>query len=364
MQLPACSQCGQPYPSQSTPYRCVCGGTYDYLDFPEYLESQIDRSRSGLWRYKKLLSFTQEDPVVSLGEGNTPLCKIEVDSRSVWAKSEYMNPTGSYKDRGSATLASFLLSRRVKTAVEDSSGNAGASFAAYAARAGIQAEIYIPESASGPKRKQIEAYGAQVHRIPGPRSEASRAVLAAVENGQVYASHAYMPFGLLGIATIAYEIFEQLGNKAPGTIIAPVGHGGLIYGLMQGFNALKRASVVKEEPFYVGVQALGCAPVFSAFESGLHTLSAPDESDTIAEGVKVSTPVRGEIILRNISEQRGKIIAIDENRLLSAYYGIAQKGFYVEPTSALVWAALPDVIGICPDPVVMILTGTGYKTQI
>jgi threonine synthase len=106
--------------------------------------------------------------------------------------------------------------------VEDSSGNAGASLAAYTARAGIQAKIFIPESASGPKRKQIEYFGAELALIPGPRVEAAKAVKRATESGLTYASHAYMPFGLTGIATIAYEIAEVMNWNGPGTIIAPV----------------------------------------------------------------------------------------------------------------------------------------------
>ena len=102
------------------------------------------------------------------------------------------------------------------------SGNAGASFAAYAARAGINARVYVPDSASGPKRKQIEAYGAELVPVPDPRSKASQAVSQAAESGMVYASHAYLPFNLPGYATCAYEIYEQLG-RGPGAIIVPAG---------------------------------------------------------------------------------------------------------------------------------------------
>jgi threonine synthase len=364
MILPICNLCGSPYPLTGTPFKCNCGGIYDFIDFPGFLPDQFDLSQPGLWKYAACMSLSNDFQPVSLGEGNTPLVDVNINSQTVWLKLEYLNPTGSYKDRGSAVLTSFLISRGVTAAVEDSSGNAGASFAAYAARAGIQAGVFIPESASGPKRKQIEAYGAKIHLIPGPRKEAAEAVLRQAADGKTYASHAYMPFGLLGIATIAYEIVEQLGGKAPGTIVAPVGHGGLIYGLIKGFEALREASVVKDEPFYVGVQAAGCAPVFDAFKNNQMTLREPNESDTIAEGVKVRNPIRGEAILQKFSGNKGKIIAIEDDKLLLAYNEIAKKGFFVEPTSALVWAALPDIIQLCPGPIVLVLTGTGYKTQI
>lgn len=361
--LPSCSKCGKPYPLTGTPYQCECGGVYDYLDFPAFRPNDIDPVEHSLWKYRPSFGLEDDYPNITLGEGNTPLVEAKYDSQDVWLKLEYLNPTGSYKDRGSALLTHFLVSRGVKEAVEDSSGNAGASFAAYAARAGIQANIFIPSSASGPKRDQIVAYGAHVNLVPGPRVEATRAVIKEIEKGQTYASHAYMPFGLIGIATIAYEILEQMGYKAPGTVVAPLGHGGLVYGLMHGFKALRKAAVVKTEPFYVGLQAEGCAPVFNSFINHEMTLREPIESDTIAEGVRVSHPIRGEAILRELANGRGNILAINDLHLKSAYEEIARKGFFVEPTSALVWAALPELIDWVPKPVVLILTGSGYKTQ-
>jgi threonine synthase len=148
-----------------------------------------------------------------------------------------LNPTGSFKDRGSAVLVSALKAAGVEEVVEDSSGNAGASLAAYAARAAIQARIYVPEYASGPKRLQISAFGAQVVQIPGPRSATAEAVQREAKEGIAYASHAYLPHGIAGIATIAFEIAEQL-KGSPGTVITPVGHGTLLLGLHRGFHAM------------------------------------------------------------------------------------------------------------------------------
>lgn len=361
MIFPTCTRCGKPYPADGAPFRCECGGVFDYAEFPAFHPQSLQADQRGLWKYRA--SLGAELPVISLGEGNTPLEFTDFRSQPIGLKLEYLNPSGSYKDRGSAVLSSFLLSRGVSSAVEDSSGNAGASFAAYAARAGIEANIYIPESASGPKRDQIEAYGAQVHLIPGPRAEAAKAVLRQAEAGTVYASHAYMPFGLTGIATMAYEIFEQLGGKAPGTLVAPVGHGGLLYGLMRGFAALKTASIGIHEPFYVGVQAAGCAPVYTAYKKGEMTLREPAQSDTIAEGVRVSAPLRGEAILSRLREGGGEILAVDDLHLRQAYFELASRGFYVEPTSALCWAVLPEIVGKHPGPIVLILTGSGLKTK-
>ena len=239
-------------------------GIYDFSQFPAYKEPGNPVRSRGLWLYRDSLGLPGNAPVVTLGEGNTPLLSSQFNGRPVYFKMEGHNPTGSYKDRGSAVLTSFLRSRGVTSAVEDSSGNAGASLAAYCARGGISVSVFIPETASGPKRWQIEMYGAEVHRIPGARANAAQAALKAAESGNIYASHAYMPFGFTGIATIAYEIFHQLGT-VPGTYSAPVGHGGLLYGIMLGFEALHKSGANKVLPYYIGVQAANCAPALAGF---------------------------------------------------------------------------------------------------
>ena len=138
------------------------------------------QSQPGIWRYRHTFTGLPADfPAVSLGEGSTPLLWAEAFGRQVAFKCEYLNPTGSFKDRGTTVITTFLKSRGVTAAVEDSSGNAGASFAAYAARAGIKAGIYVPAAASGPKRQQIEFYGAELHPIEGTRSDVTTALESA-----------------------------------------------------------------------------------------------------------------------------------------------------------------------------------------
>ncbi len=339
----ACVNCGEPYPDSALPYKCPnCGGLYDYVE---------------PLTYNPLRSMLQKDSV-SLGEGNTPLLSAKVFGREVHFKYEYLNPTGSFKDRGTATLVSFLHSRNVKVAIEDSSGNAGASFAAYAARAGIKARVYVPDSASGPKRKQIEAYGAELIPVPGPRSNASEAVIQAAQSGIVYASHAYLPFNLPGYATCAYEIYEKLGRE-PGAVIVPAGQGGFLLGIARGFEALLRAEKIQKMPRMIGVQASACAPLYALWKSG--TMSDVVESSTIAEGVRTRWPVRAEAVVEITRQSAGCFASVDEAFILSGRDALARLGFYVEPTSALVWHALDESISNLPDPVVVVLTGSGLK---
>lgn len=358
-----CTLCGVPYPDEGVPYRCPqCGGVYDYDSPPPFSPHNLRHDLPGLWRYWSTLALPSTAEVLWLGEGNTPLVPLPFAGNKVYLKLESLNPSGSYKDRGSAVLVSWLLARGVKEAVEDSSGNAGASFAAYAARAGLRAVVYVPESASGPKRLQIERYGATLVRVPGPRSAAAQAVLEAVQQGAVYASHAYLPFGLPGIATIAYEVWEQLGGQAPGTVIAPVGHGGLLLGIVRGFQSLRQSGVISQPPYFVGVQAAACAPVVSAFQNrrGGHELTV-EERPTLAEGVRVRQPVRLEALLREITPDCGTFVAIEEPEIEQAFITLAHQGVYVEPTSALVWAALERLHVKLPEPIVLVITGSGLK---
>jgi threonine synthase len=333
---------------------------FDYAVFPSFNPNQIDASQTGIWRYRSAFGLPEDAPTVTLGEGRTPLVWTEVHRRRVAFKLEFLNPSGSFKDRGSALLVSFLASRKVKTAVEDSSGNAGASFAAYAARAGMQARVFVPESAAGPKRFQIETYGAEVLPIPGPRSNAAQAVIQAAEKGVAYASHAYLPFNLPGYATVAYEIFDQL-SQAPGTIVAPAGQGGLLLGANRGFAELKKAGLIQQLPRLVGVQARACAPLWAMSSYGPNGLNWVTEAPTLAEGVRVLHPLRGDAVLNAVEASGGFFLAIEEQDILPARNQLARRGFYVEPSSALVWAAMDQAMDRMVDPVVVLLTGSGLK---
>ncbi len=361
----SCTNCGRPYPEAGLPYACpVCGGVYDFATLWTFDPAAIDNSQPGIWRYRASFSIPLDAEPVSLGEGNTPLIWAKAFGREVAFKCEFLNPTGSFKDRGSVLIAAWLNVRGVTTAVEDSSGNAGASLAAYAARSGIKARIFVPASASGPKRRQIEALGAEIVPISGSRSDVAEAARREAEGGAVYASHAYLPCNLPGYATAAYEIFEQLGDRMPGAVIVPAGQGGLLLGLARGFDTLRIANnTITNTPKIIGVQARACAPLWAMYTAGREGLGFVAENPTLAEGVKVRTPVRGEAVLRAVAGGNGSMCAVDEEEILPGRDAFARLGFYVEPTSAILWSALQQTINQLPDPVVAILTGAGYKYE-
>jgi threonine synthase len=358
-----CINCKTAYPTDGVPYQCpICGGLFDYVGVFHFDSAEVDRSLPGIWRYRNTFSFPPDVEPVSLGEGNTPLIWVNAFGRRVACKCEFINPSGSFKDRGSAVIAAWLKWHGVTEAVEDSSGNAGASFAAYAARAGIKARIYVPYSASGPKRRQIEAYGAELIPISGSRFDVSEAIRKVAETGEAYASHAYLPFNLPGYATAAYEILEQMGEM-PGTVVVPAGQGGMLLGLARGFDALRIDSKILVKPKMIGVQAHACAPLWAKYLAGGNEPDPVQENQSLAEGVRVRNPLRKDAVLTAVTASGGAMFAVEENEILPARDALAGLGFFVEPTSAIVWAVLARMIEELPDPVVVILTGSGLKYE-
>ncbi len=201
----------------------------------------------------------------------------------------------------------------------------------------------------------------------GPRSNAAKAVLRAVEAGEesgepapAYASHAYLPFNLPGYATLAYELVDQMGG-APGSLVLPAGQGGLLLGIGRGFQALVAAGVIDRLPVLVGVQARACAPLWALYTYGPAGLGWAAEAPTLAEGIRVLQPLRGDAVLNAIAAHGGTLVAVDEEEIIPGREQLARRGLYVEPTSAVVWGALAQLVGKLPEPVAVVLTGSGLK---
>ena len=356
-----CRDCNKSYPLEQFPHLCPeCGGLYGFSPGLEFVSGKIEPDLPGIWRYKHSFSLPEGAPVISLGEGNTPLIWRYIDDRNIGFKMESQNPTGSFKDRGTAVLMSWLKAAGIEAAVEDSSGNAGASFAAYASWTGIRGKVFIPDSASGPKRQQIESYGSEVVPVSGPRSNAAEAVLEEVESGAVYASHAYLPHGTAGIASIAYELFDKIGG-APGTVVMPVGHGSLLLGISLGFQALLEAGLISKLPKLIGVQAAACAPLYESFQTNNLEMPPVFEGKTLAAGVAISDPFHGKEVLAAIHRSGGTILKVEELNILKGHEQLAKLGLYVEMTSALVWNAIEQIQGSTPEPIICIISGHGLK---
>jgi threonine synthase len=299
-----------------------------------------------------------------MGVGWTPLVPVSIFGRDVSLKLEFLSPSGSFKDRGVNAMVNQLVHMGAETLVEDSSGNAGASLAAHAARFGLKSHIYVPDYASQGKKHQISVYGASVIPIQGSRRDVEKAAQAAIGKGIAYASHAYHPAYLAGQVTAAYELWEQMEHQVPDWILCPVAQGGLFLGYWLGFSALFQAGLITKLPHLVAVQALRIAPIHQAFIHDLnHIPEVLQKSPTVAEGVAIAKPVRGKRILQALRETKGFTVAIEEPDILAAQEIAAHHGYYIEPTSALVIAGFKSLINVIPndETIVLPLTGSGLK---
>jgi threonine synthase len=356
---------GRTYPLTEARWRADGGHYLNLALGPGLTRRDIDASRRSVWRYAQALLVGAEH-AVSLGEGWTPLLDGQWDGAPVRFKLEFMMPTGSFKDRGMTVMVSYLKSRGVERVLEDSSGNAGASLSAYAAAAGLACRILVPETASYPKIAQIAACGADVVTIKGSRQDVAEAALR--QSAEIfYASHNWQPFFVEGIKTLAYELWEQLGFRAPDNLVVPLGYGSNVLGAERGFGELTREGEIGKGPRLFGVQAANCAPYHAAFVAGGHDLVATPISPTVAEGIATPKPTRVAEVLNAVRQSGGSIVAVSEAEIVGALRDLARRGLYVEPTSATAAAGLTRLLAagaIRPDETtVLVLTGSGLKSS-
>ncbi len=310
---------------------------------------------------------------ISLGEGDTPL----VPSRRIGPrlgldlafKVEGCNPTGSFKDRGTSTLISVLAWAGYGSVADDSSGNAGAALAAYAARAGLTGRLYVPEEASPRKLAQIRALGAELRTVVGPRERCTEAVLKDCdrEPGLAYASHTLSPYFLVGLTSLAYELAEEHGWRSPEHLILPAGGGGLFLGLVYGFLHMAEWGWISAVPRVHLVQPVACAPIANAHERGSPRPTSVTPGATIAEGTRISSPERGAEVLTALRTVGGEACAVEDAKILRAQESLAcEEGLWVEPTSGLAVAGLELLAteGVLQsgERVVVVLTGSGLKS--
>ncbi len=358
-----CNNCNSSYSLQEVRWRCNCGSILDIqFDFKMEIETIRNRS-SSMWRYREAIPVERDKHIVSFGEGFTPLVPIENNGNPVYAKLEYLSPSGSFKDRGASALISKVKELGIEKVVIDSSGNAGCAVSTYCAKAGIACEVYVPEQASPAKLKQIRAVGANVCTIPGPRDEAAIAVLKAAET-EYYAGHTWNPFFYQGTKTFAFEVWEQLGFKEPDTLFFPTGSGSLLIGTYLGFVDLMKLNLIEKMPRLIAVQSENCAPLHKMFHEDLLELPKIQPQKTVAEGIAVASPARGRQIMEIIQKTKGTVIAASEDEIVRHTKGLCKRGFFIEPTSAAGFAALEKYDRTEDEVIVIPLTGHGLKSSL
>ncbi|MFW6266578.1 MAG: pyridoxal-phosphate dependent enzyme [Halanaerobiales bacterium] len=323
-----CRQCGKTYNPGDLRYRCDCGGLFA-------LKGNVKPESKNL----------------TLGEGNTPLLKKHWKGKEVYFKMEYMMPTGSFKDRGAAFMIDRLNDYGVDEIIEDSSGNAGAAIAAYAAAVNMKCHIFIPEKTSDGKISQISAYGAKISKVPGDRDKVSKEV-KKLAGDIYYASHIYNPFFFAGISTLALELKHLSEDDI---ILVPVGNGTMLLGLYYGFKKMGKL------PRLIAVQAANCSPVYNYY----HNISVNNCDKTKAEGIAVGDPPRKKEIIKAVKNSGGMVISVTEKEINEALSQLSSMGYYVETTAGVAPAGfevLHSKINIEKGQRVVIpLTGSGLK---
>lgn len=354
MYLLKCYFCEREYEINDPVYKCACGGFLDIITDEKINFDFVNDKIKGLWRYEKFIPVFSNKRV-TFGECFTPLVEDVIYGKNVYLKLDYLFPSGSYKDRGSAVLISKAKELGVSKIVEDSSGNAGASIAMYCAKANIEADIYVPASTSKGKLAQVRAFGANLKLVEGDRQKTSEAVLKAAEN-IYYASHVYNPFFFEGTKTFIFEIYEQLGYRLPDNIVMPVGNGTLLIGAYIACKQMIESGYIDKFPKFVCVQSENCAPL-----SQMLNARPLIYSETIAEGIAIKNPLRALQMLKIIKETNAALVTVSDNDIKNALLSVAGMGYYIEPTSASVIAALKN-IDLVGDTVVE-LTGSGLKAN-
>jgi threonine synthase len=329
------------------------------------------RMRS-IWRYRELLPLSEDVDVVSLGEGLTPMKLVPSYAASVGlstltVKLDYLNPTGSFKDRGTSVSVSKIKQLQIRDVLDDSSGNAGASLAAYCAAAGIACTLYVPAGAPSEKLVQAEMYGAKIVRVLGSRTDVAKAAENAWKSSNLYyASHNLSPFFFDGMKTLAYEIAEDSGWEVPDHVVFPVGGGALMAGAYKGFQDLKELGWTTRIPKLHCVQSEACKPIVEAFRTGASHVEASLESETIAGGIRISRPDRGDQVLGAIRATGASAVSVTDDVILKHQLLLARsEGIFAEPTSCAALAGLAKLLEInairVQDSVVVPLTGFGLK---
>jgi threonine synthase len=359
-----CFSCGAPHDPavlQTVCTRCGLPLRVDYKLRAGALPVETVRSRPpSLWRYEEVLPVRAAD-AVTLGEGFTPL--VEVDG--VLVKDEARNPTGSFKARGMTLAVSLARALGARALAAPSAGNAAGALAAYGAAARLPVVVAMPEDTPRAFAEECRHYGAEVHLVPGSIADAGKWLKANGPREAFDVSTLKEPYRVEGKKTMAYELFEQLG-ELPDVIVYPTGGGTGLVGMWKAFAEMRELGWTKKVPRLVSVQAEGCAPVVTAFHAGQATTQAWTDPRTSAYGLRVPSPIGGFLCLRALRETGGTAVAVPEAEIAPAAAELSRRsGVDVCPEGGAAWAALrrlrQDGSVTRGDKVVLFNTGTGLK---
>ncbi|OGC00163.1 MAG: hypothetical protein A3G35_16150 [candidate division NC10 bacterium RIFCSPLOWO2_12_FULL_66_18] len=356
-----------------------CGGLLDAVYDLEGLRQRLDldavlRRPNTVWRWRELLPLVDDNHRVTLGEGGSPLLMCErvgeaIGLRRLAAKNDAMNPTASFKDRSFTISVSKAKELGVRLGFTYTSGNAGASFAAYMAKARIPSVVLVKDWATREKIAMIRIYGCRTVILSYDSfAEVTRMLEEAVKRLGIYQFVLFInPYRHEGYKSYAYELWNDLGRRVPDWVIQPVSNGGGLYGLWKGFRELKALGLADRLPRLVACQPTASPPIVRAFEAGKTVAERfGDPRASIAQSIGSDAPIGGgRRILRALADTRGRAVAATDSAMLEAMALLGRDGLFVEPSSAITVAAAKQLASegiIGPeDRVVCILTGSGLK---
>jgi threonine synthase len=336
----------------------------------EITREKLATREKSLWRYRELLPLPQDTEPVSLGEGGTPLLRAKafVDDFDLWIKDESLNPTQSFKARGMSVAVSMAKYLGAKKLAVPSAGNAGGALAAYAARAGLEAHVFMPRDTPPANIIECRELGAHVTLIDGLITDCGAETARRKDKeGWFDMSTLKEPYRIEGKKTLGYEIAEQLDCKLPDVILYPTGGGTGLIGMWKAFDEMEKLGWIdNKRPRMFSVQANGCAPIVHAFEAGEKFAAEFPNAYTIASGLRVPKAIGDFLMLKILRESKGGAVAIDDDEMIRTVREVGSKeGLFVAPEGAACFAALKKLrasgkidIG---ERVVIFNTGSGIK---
>jgi threonine synthase len=371
-----CINCGRSYSSEELLYSCE---TCDDLLEIKYDYREIDTNRIinewsqrplNVWRYRELLPIQDSSKIISLQEGGTSLhpCTRLGDVlhlKFVYVKNEGQNPTGSFKDRGMTVGISKAVEMGAKVVICASTGNTSASLAAYAAKANLKSIVVIPSGkiALG-KLTQAMVHGAKIIQIKGNFDDALKAVVTfSNSRREMYLLNSINPYRIEGQKTLAYEIYNQLGNKTPNTVILPVGNAGNITAVWKGFADLAALGIIKKMPRMIGIQAENASPIAQAFRLKERQVRFINHPETIASAIRIGAPVSWKKAMDAIYASKGLMETVSDDEILEAQKLLARReGLFIEPASATSIAGLQKLNdrGLFDKTEVIVCVATGH----
>lgn len=368
-----CATCGRTHPKEEIRYRCDCGDSleiiYDYDALAGKIDWDVIRKRPfDHWRYKEFYPPLHKESIISMREGGTPVLTSRnisglVGCKGLMFKIEGVNPTGSFKDRGSTIEISQAYQFGAKEIVLASTGNMGASVAAYCARGNIRCTIYVPHDTASIKLLQMDAHGARILRVNGDYTLAAITAKRDYEEKGLYLAGDY-PYRSEGEKSVGLEIVDQLDNDLD-YIVCPIGNRTLLHGIWKCLKEMKLLGLIDRLPKILGVQATGCNTVVRAFLKGTDRIE-PVYPETMADAVACGDPLDGVWALRAIRESGGYGIAVTDDDAECARGMLArEEGIFAELSGALSLAGLIKAVDDGKVPrdarVVCLITGHGLK---